>query len=375
MCVRPMTAVFTKDTRGKWRPSFMRWNDNLIDSGFRDVDQRLKQELANNIVMHNRAVGSVSKAAVIPCGQCHECRLQRSRMWANRCIMEMSEYPSDDGICRNWFVTLTYAPEHTDELRSVVDCMTLSLHQPDGNKKDHLAMFNNAVRQKWQRRYNHEGVRFYACGEYGGQKCRPHYHEILFNLPIDPKDLTFLFANKFGDRYYNCDLLSEAWGDKGFVVISEANWSNAAYVARYIMKKQTGELGVEAYDKLGILPPFTRMSRMPGIGGAYYKGFDDFFKIDENTGELLLHDTCYIPSDGKHDAAVRPPAYFSKLFEKDNPEAYEMLRKMREDRALRLEDTNRKLVQMSDRDLFDLREQSWNKQKLGFYRDFVDSHM
>ena len=37
----------------------------------------------------------------IPCGQCIECRLQRSRRWADRCMLEMQYHE------HSWFVTLT----------------------------------------------------------------------------------------------------------------------------------------------------------------------------------------------------------------------------------------------------------------------------
>ena len=46
----------------------------------------------------------------VPCGQCVECRLKRSRDWAARCMQEASQHE------RNCFITLTYrdAPESLD---------------------------------------------------------------------------------------------------------------------------------------------------------------------------------------------------------------------------------------------------------------------
>lgn len=40
----------------------------------------------------------------VPCGQCFGCRLDRSRIWAMRCMHEASLYDE------NCFVTLTYSP-------------------------------------------------------------------------------------------------------------------------------------------------------------------------------------------------------------------------------------------------------------------------
>ena len=45
----------------------------------------------------------------IPCGQCIGCRLEKSRVWAMRCMHEASLYP------KNCFVTLTYDDDHLPE--------------------------------------------------------------------------------------------------------------------------------------------------------------------------------------------------------------------------------------------------------------------
>lgn len=42
----------------------------------------------------------------IPCGNCIACRLQYSREWANRCMLESTYYE------HNYFITLTYDYHH-----------------------------------------------------------------------------------------------------------------------------------------------------------------------------------------------------------------------------------------------------------------------
>ena len=46
---------------------------------------------------------NVEKIISVPCGQCIGCRLDYSREWANRCLLEATYHDS------NYFVTLTYA--------------------------------------------------------------------------------------------------------------------------------------------------------------------------------------------------------------------------------------------------------------------------
>ena len=49
---------------------------------------------------------SPSARLKIPCGRCIGCRLERSRQWANRCMLELQYHES------SYFVTLTYDDEH-----------------------------------------------------------------------------------------------------------------------------------------------------------------------------------------------------------------------------------------------------------------------
>lgn len=50
----------------------------------------------------------------VPCGKCIDCRLDRSRDWALRCMHELQT--SEFGAC---FVTLTYDDAHLPEGRSL----------------------------------------------------------------------------------------------------------------------------------------------------------------------------------------------------------------------------------------------------------------
>lgn len=179
----------------------------------------------------------------LPCGQCIGCKLEHSRQWAIRCMHERQLHAFNE------FVTLTYDDENLPKGGSLV-------------KRD-LQLFFKRLRKKYGK-----GVRFYACGEYGESLGRPHYHAIIFNLCL--RDKKFFSKNKRGEVLYTSQSLTKVWG-LGHVVTGEVTFDSAAYVARYITKKITGDAADAHY--LGRLPEFTNMSRKPGIGAKWYEKY------------------------------------------------------------------------------------------------------
>ena len=240
--------------------------------------------------------GEVFEPIQIPCGQCRSCRIHKSREWANRCVMEASQYK--EGLC--WFVTLTYDDEHLPK----GDVMRASLYPPDVTK------FFHDLRQHYDRQFQWQGIRYFYAGEYGDENKRPHYHLLLFNCPI--ADLKFYKVSYNSDTYWTSDLFSNIW-KKGYVVIGEMNWNSAAYTARYTLKKLNGDLGKEYYQEQGVIPEYCRMSNRPGIGAGY---------LEQHKDEIYLNDEIILPSPsyGK-SLIVKPPKYFDrKLKESENEE-------------------------------------------------------
>lgn len=146
------------------------------------------------------------------------CRFNRRRLWTARLLLE--SYAHGDAI----FVTLTY----TDDPWTLVP-------------RD-LTLFLKRLRKAVGR-----PVRFFACGEYGDQSFRPHFHAVLFGVsPLEHK------------------LIYDAWGH-GFVQVGEFNRRTAQYVCGYVCKKMNkwgdGRL-------LGRVPEYVRMSLRPGIGSG-----------------------------------------------------------------------------------------------------------
>lgn len=256
-----------------------------------------------------------SEKIELPCGQCAACRLEYSRQWAVRCSLEAEQWT------HNYFVTLTYNESHvpynsfeyidfyTGEVNSDI---ALTLVPKD------LQDFFKRLRINFKRKYDFPsddspGIRFYACGEYGGETKRPHYHLCLFNCPIP--DLEVEAHNYRGDVYYSSEFLNSIWSDKygepiGFVTIGELSFDTCAYVARYMMKKHKGKTA-DYYKAHHIEPEFSRMSLKPGIARHYF---------DKNSGKIYKYDQIIVTgSDGKAKR-VRPPRYYDKLYDIFSPE-------------------------------------------------------
>ena len=200
-----------------------------------------------------------SKIDQVPCGQCIECRLAKSRDWANRCMLEAKQH--DD----NCFLTLTYDDKHLHFAQHVdVDSGEVDI-RPVLFKRD-LQLFFKRLRKKMQK-YGFDNIRYFACGEYGDEGGRPHYHVILFNCTF-PDLKQAGYSDVCPDKpMFKSKTLDEIW-QKGACMVAEVNWETCAYTARYCMKKITGvnkKQRDHVLHSIGlgedILPPRTTSSR------------------------------------------------------------------------------------------------------------------
>lgn len=212
----------------------------------------------------------------LPCGQCQGCRLERSRQWAVRVMHEASLYPV------NSFVTLTYNDEN----------LKPSLDYSDFQKF-----------MKRLRKSSDSNIRFYMCGEYGSLNMRPHFHACLFNCDFPDK---VVWQKQRGNYIYRSEKLESLW-PFGFSSIGELTFQSAAYVARYVMKKQTGfnseqhyqSVDPETGEVIQLVPEFNKMSLKPGIGAEWFKKYQsDVYPND------------YLVVNG---VKTRPPRYYDKL--------------------------------------------------------------
>lgn len=236
------------------------------------------------------------KGVDLPCGQCIGCRLERSRRWAVRLMHEKQLH---EKAC---FLTLTYSDDH-------LPC--------DGSLD--VETFQKFMKRL--RRGSSGPLRFFHCGEYGERTARPHYHCCLFGEDFS-SDRELYRVTERGDRLYNSDRLSEVWG-LGHAVIGDLTFESAAYVARYVLKKITGEKAEAHYQ--GRKPEYVTMSRRPGIGAGWFEKFSsDAYPSD------------FVVMRGKE---MMPPPYYDKLLEKADPSLFKSIKKARERAAAEMQDS------------------------------------
>lgn len=221
----------------------------------------------------------------VPCGKCVNCKLDYARQWSIRCELESYLYPKN----YNFFITLTYSD---DFLTRYNDNATLV--------KKEFSLFLKRLREYFRVNFNHTGIRFFGCGEYGSKTMRPHYHSILFNCPLELlNDFKYYSTTELGFDLFTSETLNKIWSF-GYVVIGEYSYQSAGYVARYVSKKVFDETPT-LYDDLGIEKEFSLCSRRPGIARGYFDLNRE--KIFNNNGRLVL----------KGGKEVNIPHYFDLL--------------------------------------------------------------
>lgn len=225
-------------------------------------------------------MGEKSKKGVIAkediyvrCGYCYPCRITRLRQWIFRIRLEEKE--SNSG----YFVTLTYSPKTVPISNN--GYMTL-------NKKDlqkYFKILRNCYRyrdinpitgrMKWY--YDRvPNIKYYAVGEYGTKRTRPHYHAIIFNADQDK--------------------IVEAWRKNhesiGDVKLGTVTQQSVAYTLTYIITKSGIDRSNKKDDRQ---KEFSLMSK--GIGSSYIKDLrtKQYFQHDIYKMSINLDDKTKIP--------------------------------------------------------------------------------
>jgi len=183
----------------------------------------------------------------VGCGQCLPCRINRTRLWTHRILLESRCHQFSS------FVTLTYAG-----------------HSPTGSQliPRHYVQWLKRLRKSTGGKF-----RYFVVGEYGDENQRAHFHAALFGYPPCP------YGNyKFCPFSYCkvCRTMEKNWGH-GSVAVGELARESAAYIAGYVTKKMTL---VDDPRLQGRHPEFAQMSRKPGIGALAVPSIVDTLTTD-----------------------------------------------------------------------------------------------
>ena len=229
------------------RPNYMVWCPNKkIEWSF--IPHQSYDKLIKNV---SNGLVKADEFIEVPCGQCLECKLQYTRSWANRCILEAKNSP------HNYFVTLTYDDKH--------------LGDNSLNPKD-LTHFVRSLRDYFRNHDINCKLRYFGCGEYGQKEgMRKHLHVILFDCPLG--DLTDMFQMSVDgvlQNYYKpaqthldlrySSLIHKCWDYKGNISVGLLTYDTAAYVAQYVTKKVNKDYQQFLKDT-NKHPEFIRMSQ------------------------------------------------------------------------------------------------------------------
>lgn len=205
-----------------------------------------------------------------PCRGCMACRVSNSSEWALRLIHELPYF--DNAV----FITLTYDNDHLPRNYSL--------------DKSHLVKYIKRIRKHLSKTIENPKTKYFACGEYGEQTHRPHYHLIFFGLGIQ-----------------HHDFLQEYWRE-GAIHTGTVTKESIGYVTAYINKKLTGKQAEENYRDTKRIAPFKNASQ--GMGLRYAQ------ENQEQIKELL-----FIPHNGQEKPI---PVYYRRKLEIDNEKIIEL---------------------------------------------------
>lgn len=255
-----------------------------------------------------------SKSRYIPgsCGRCPHCRNKRVNSWAFRLFQEAKTTD------RAHFLTLTYNPENVP----VTDNGFMTLRKSD------LQKFWKRLRHL--NKHTNEKIRYYACGEYGTNSHRPHYHALVFGADEGTYDQAWsVDGNILGNTY-----------------IGTLTDASSKYTLKYISKP--GKIPMFANDDR--VPEFSVFSR--GLGANYITDETTRFHVERPDKQYITIE------DG---IKIAMPDYYRRRIFSDE---------QRKEIARHVEDT---VVQEYDDDLRKYLELNRNKDERDFMRERFES--
>lgn len=227
---------------------------------------------------------------LIPCRKCLACQRAKAMDWATRAAQEIAYHPEGT----TWFLTLTYDEESLP--RWYKDDSEEGGHMERGPGDGEPCLWHKDI-QDYHKRLRAaqeyaaekrdeepEQIRFLQCGEYGGRRGRPHYHEVISGLILPDVDWKKPENIRRGVPIYKSKWLEKMW-PWGIVDIALGTQDSAAYVAQYTVKKAYDLEAEMAYKAKGVKPPYINVSR--GYGSQW--ALDHWEDYVEKGVKMVVH--------------------------------------------------------------------------------------
>lgn len=189
---------------------------------------------------------------VLPCGQCLSCRIAKSREWYVRLWHELTYFD------KSLFATLSYRDE----------CLPSNFQLEKKALQDFIKRLRTKTKSK---------LKYYACGEYGDETERPHYHAIIFGIAVSDHTI----HKRWNLQHKSWALIAtsgpcvDAW-PFGEVILGYVEKDSLRYVTDYVKKKLTGSLA----ETDGRIQPFSICSN--GLGKRFCLDNADQIRSNQN---------------------------------------------------------------------------------------------
>lgn len=264
----------------------------------------------------------------LPCGKCEVCKKNKRKEMTVRLTNEIE---SHEHSC---FVTLTYKPEElpyvnivTGEVRRYKDIFdtaddvlfkdaVMKEWTPTLVKKDlqdylkrQRKYLSTPLKKKQDSRDYVDKIRYFAVGEYGSKKSRPHWHLIIFGWNPSDKEV---FCNRGQYNLYRSKQIEANW-EFGISTVGDCNNAVAKYCAQYVTKKEDRKL---RYKSEFVQKELVLCSKMNGAMGASF--CDKYWKqILEQKGVTLLN------RKTGQAYKYKIPAYYKARISRLHPEEFQ----------------------------------------------------
>lgn len=236
--------------------------------------------------------------APVGCGKCYNCRIKRITGWSFRIQEELKVSNTA------YFITLTYDTHHVPIIggRYPMTLQKTDLQAFFKRLRYYDSEFKTNYHPKAKKWDEPKKIKYYACGEYGGKKNRPHYHLILFNV-IDINSIYKAWSTAIVERG-----ITVGFHPFGIIDIDDdVNATNIEYVLKYICKEDKG-IGKSKNDFRNT--EFSLMSK--GLG-------KDWITIDIETFYNRRLDIAYIIREDGVKIAM-PKYYSNKMYNENTKE-------------------------------------------------------